>query len=246
MKGFEQERKMLKSGFTGDMESDQMKGVPQPPLEKPVEPETEVIDLPEVTGDVVKKKDVFQCIMDRKSHRKFKEEPLSMEELAFLLYTTQGVKEVRGNGYASIRPVPSAGARHPFETYIGVTDVRGLEKGVYRYSGLKHQLIKVKSEDGIGEKMTIGARGQRFVGEAPVTFIWTIVPYRGEWRYDKRSHKPMLLDAGHLGHGLYLSAEALNLGTCAIAAYEQKLMDEIVDVDGEEEFVVYMSPVGKV
>lgn len=246
MKKFEQERKMLKSAFTGDMESDQMKGVPQPPLEKPVEPEREVIALPEVTGDVVKKKDVFQCIMDRKSHRKFKNESLSMEELAFLLYTTQGVKEVRGDGYASIRPVPSAGARHPFETYVGVTDVKGLEKGVYRYSGLNHQLIKVKSDEGIGEKMTIGARGQKFVGEAPVTFIWTIIPYRGEWRYDKRSHKPMLLDAGHLGHGLYLSAEALNLGTCAIAAYEQKLMDEVVGVDGEEEFVVYMSPVGKV
>ncbi|NBG87245.1 SagB/ThcOx family dehydrogenase [Isachenkonia alkalipeptolytica] len=246
MKRFEQERNMLKSGFSGEMESDQMKGMPQPPLEKPMESEDEVIDLPEVTGDLVTKKDVFQCIMDRRSHRNFKEDPMSLAEVSFLLYTTQGVKEVRGGGYASIRPVPSAGARHPFETYIGVTNVEGLEKGIYRYSGLKHQLIKVKTEEEIGEKMTIGARGQKFVGEAPVTFIWTVIPYRGEWRYDQRSHKPMLLDAGHLCHGLYLSAEALNLGTCAIAAYEQKLMDEIVGVDGEEEFVVYMSPVGKV
>lgn len=246
MKRFEWEREILKSGFTGDMESDQMKGLPQPPLEKPFGENDEIIDLPKATGDVVKKKDIFQCIMDRKSHRKFKEESLNLEELSFLLYTTQGVKDVRGNGYASIRPVPSAGARHPFETYIGITNVEGLEKGVYRYSGLEHKLIKVKAGEDIGEKMTIGARGQKFVGEAPVTFIWTIIPYRGEWRYDKRSHKPMLLDAGHLCHGLYLSAEALNLGTCAIAAYEQKLMDEIVEVDGEEEFVVYMSPVGKV
>ena len=246
MKRFEREREILKSGFTGDMESDQMKGLPQPPLEKPIEAQEQVLDLPEVTGDLVKKKDVYQCIMDRKSHRSFKRESMSIEELSFLLYTTQGIKEVKGKGYAAIRPVPSAGARHPFETYIGVTNVEGLEKGVYRYSGLNHQLIKIKEEEEIGEKMTIGARGQKFVGEAPVTFIWTIIPYRGEWRYDGRSHKPMLLDAGHLCHGLYLSAEALNLGTCAIAAYEQKLMDQVVGVDGEEEFVVYMSPVGKV
>lgn len=245
MRRFEQERKTLKSGFTGDMESDQMKGMPQPPLEKPYKEEDEVIDLPKVTGNLVKKNDIFQCIMERKSHRKFKEERLSLEELSFLLYTTQGVKEVRGNGYASIRPVPSAGARHPFETYIGVTRVEGLDKGLYRYSGLEHKLIKIKKDQDIGEKMTIGAKGQKFVGEAPVTFIWTVIPYRGEWRYDQRSHKPMLLDAGHLCHGLYLSAEALNLGTCAIAAYEQKLMDEIVEVDGIDEFVVYMSPVGK-
>jgi hypothetical protein len=34
--------------------------------------------------------------------------------------------------------------------------------------------------------------------------------------------------------------------TCAIAAYNQKLMDELIKVDGTEEFTIYLAPVGKV
>ncbi len=56
----------------------------------------------------------------------------------------------------------------------------------------------------------------------------------------------MLLDAGHICQNLYLACESIASGTCGIAAYDQELMDQLVGVDGEEEFVVYMAPVGKV
>lgn len=244
MDRFEKQRELMKSGFTGEMESDQMQGKPQPPLEKTFPGEKTVIDLPEINGNMVEKKEILQCIMDRKSHRSFLEEEITLEQLSFLLYTTQGVKEIRGEGYATIRPVPSAGARHPFETYVGVTRVKGLSPGLYHYSGLNHQLTLLKEDGEIGSKMRKAARNQKFVETGSATIIWTVIPYRGEWRYDNRSHKPMLLDAGHLCHGLYLSVEALGLGTCAIAAYEQDEMDKLLEIDGKEEFVVYLSPVG--
>lgn len=44
----------------------------------------------------------------------------------------------------------------------------------------------------------------------------------------------------------YIACEALGLGTCALAAYNQKLMDEIIKVDGQDEYVVYMAPVGNI
>jgi hypothetical protein len=34
-------------------------------------------------------------------------------------------------------------------------------------------------------------------------------------------------------------------GTCAIVDYNQKLLDGVLSVDGEQEFVVYLAPVGK-
>jgi hypothetical protein len=34
-------------------------------------------------------------------------------------------------------------------------------------------------------------------------------------------------------------------GTCAIAAYDQELCDELIDVDGIDEFTVYLAPVAK-
>jgi len=75
--------------------------------------------------------------------------------------------------------------------------------------------------------------------------VWTAVPYRMEWRYGAASHKVIALDAGHVCQNLYLACANLGAGTCAVAAYHQKLMDDLLQVDGEEEFTVYLAPVGK-
>ena len=85
-----------------------------------------------------------------------------------------------------------------------------------------------------------------FTANAAVTFIWSSIPYRTEWRYADRTYKIALLDAGHIGQALYLACETIGLGTCAIASYNQKLIDDIIQVDGEDEFAVYISPVGRI
>lgn len=239
-------RKLMKSNFGEDAESDQSKGLTQPPLEKPYDVADRLIDLPEADKGIIKKHDIYDCIMDRKSNRVYKNEALTLEELSYLLWMTQGIKEIRGDNYAAVRPVPSAGARHPFETYLAIDNVEGLEKGIYRYIGLEHKLLFIKPENNLFQMVTDGTLGQKFAGAAPVNFIWSCIPYRGEWRYINRSHKVMLLDAGHICQALYLACETIGLGTCAIAAYDQKLMDDMIGVDGTEEYVVYMSPVGRV
>jgi len=78
-----------------------------------------------------------------------------------------------------------------------------------------------------------------------VVFIWTAVPYRTEWRYGPVSPKLVALDAGHACQNLYLAVEAIGAGTCAIGAYDQELSDAMCGVDGRDEFVVYMAPVGR-
>ncbi|MFW6262542.1 MAG: nitroreductase family protein, partial [Thermotogota bacterium] len=58
------------------------------------------------------------------------------------------------------------------------------------------------------------------------------------------AYRTILMDIGHVCQNLYLACQSLGLGTCAIAAYFQKALDEIFQLDGEEEFSVYLSPVG--
>jgi SagB-type dehydrogenase family enzyme len=243
------QRQWLKSGFTDDEEdeikSDQELKLPQPPLQKPYDLNAETIALPEVTEKVLTKTNILDILRDRKSNRSYSEESLSLEELSFLLWATQGVKEIRGNNYAALRPVPSAGARHPFETYIAVNRVEGLDQGIYRYLPLTHELLFVKEDDNLQESLSNHTLGQKFTGKSAVTFVWSVIPYRGEWRYSITAHKPMLLDAGHVCQNLYLACEAIGCGTCAIAAYDQQGFDEYLQLDGEEEFVVYLAPVGK-
>lgn len=246
MDKYKENRYLMKSNFHEEVISDQQKQLPQPPLIKPYGEDDELIDLLEIDKSIVTKDNVFDCIVDRKSHRKYKDEPLKLEELSYLLYMTQGVKSIRGNNYATLRTVPSGGARHSYETYLAVDRVEGLKKGIYRYIPIGHKLLLVKEEEDISSHIVKGTLGQKFAGTAAVNFIWAAIPYRSEWRYVHKAHKLMLLDAGHICHALYLACESIGLGTCALAAYDQEYMDKLIGLDGQDEFVVYMAPVGKV
>ena len=142
--------------------------------------------------------------------------------------------------------MPSGGSRHPFETYLLINRVNGLEPGFYRYLPLEHKLCFLWADAELVGKVNDACRGQTFVGEGAVVFIWTVIPYRAEWRYSFVAHKMIAMDAGHLCQNLYLASEAIGAGTCAIGAYHQKNIDEFIGVDGKVEFVVYVARVGKV
>ena len=131
------------------------------------------------------------------------------------------------------------------ETYLAVFNIDELEKGVYRYLPLSYQLILEFKVDELEQKLINATFGQQFAGLSAVTFIWTTIPNRMEWRYGPVSHKVIAIDAGHVAQNLYLACEAINLGTCAIVAYDQEYVDELLGLDGVDEFVIYLVPVGK-
>ncbi|MGK0465832.1 SagB/ThcOx family dehydrogenase [Clostridium sp.] len=248
MNNIKQQREWMKSYFVEaeGIKTDQQLNLPQPPLQKPYDENSEKIDLPDVNESILTKINIFDIFKERVSHRSFSSECISLAELSFLLWSTQGVKMIRGDNYATIRPVPSAGARHPFETYIVVNKVYGLKSGVYRYLPLTHQLLYIFEVVNTEKRLSDLTLGQKFAGKSAVTFIWSVIPYRGEWRYNMVAHKPMLLDAGHVCQNLYLACGAIDCGTCAIAAYDQKGFDKFLNLDGENEFVIYLAPVGKI
>jgi SagB-type dehydrogenase family enzyme len=222
--------------------TDQNRGIAPPPIEKPYRKDALRVDLPPF-GDIGKM-DLHSAIGKRQSRRSYGPDPLSMEELSFLLWATQGVRKKLDAGHA-LRTVPSAGCRHALETYLCILNVQGLDRGIYRYLPLEHQLLFEFNEEDLDRKIVRAVLGQPYPAEASVTFIWTVVPYRMEWRYGLAAHKVIALDAGHVCQNLYLSCEALGAGTCAIAAYDQEEIDRLLRIDGEEEFTIYLAPVGK-
>jgi SagB-type dehydrogenase family enzyme len=227
-------------------QTEQSRGVAAPPLEKPPRPEQTVFPLPgRESFHLFAGIDLTTAIAERRSHRRFRAAALSLTELAFLLWATQGVREVLAPGCA-LRTVPSAGCRHAFESYLLVTRVDGLAGGLYRYLPIEHALVLERTEERIGASLVAATLHQDFVASAPVTFAWTALPARMEWRYDLAAHRVMLMDVGHLCQNLYLACIAIGAGTCAIAAYHQELMDRLLGVDGSNEFTVYLAPVGKI
>ena len=223
----------------------QNRGEPPPPVQKPAPPGARIVTLPGRDMWGIPPCGLEAAIANRQSHREFSGEPLSLNELSFLLWATQGVRDRRHDA-AVQRTVPSAGCRHPFETYLAVLRVDGLESGIYRYLPLHHALVHERYLPNLPACLTAACHGQAFAGQSGVTFIWTALPERTEWRYAEASYKVIALDAGHLCQNLYLACEAIGAGTCAIAAYNQTLVDELLGVDGAEEFTVYLAPVGKI
>lgn len=226
--------------------SDQQKGIKPPPLQKEIsETNVNVVTLPQFNETILKKSNILSIIRQRRSRRNFKDTALSKQELSYLLWATQGVKNIDQNSEWSIRTVPSAGARHPFETYLIINQVTDLDKGIYRYLPMTHELLLISSEPDTKDKVFLASYNEKFVADAPVCFVWSCIPYRGEWRYNSKAHKSMLLDAGHICQNLYLSAESIDCGVCAIGGYYQKGFDELLGLDGNNEYTVYLAAVGK-
>lgn len=245
----EQYRYFLKDSVrkTIDFSStDQNKGISAPPLEKPYDINTPRIDLPDrSTWKKIKEIDIFSAIENRESRRNFTRAPLTLEELSFLLWATQGIREYIDESHA-YRTVPSAGARHSFETYLCILNIEGLDAGFYRYLPLEHQLILKIHDPDAAAKINNAVFGQSFIEKAAVSFIWAVLPYRMEWRYGIAAHKVIAIDAGHVCQNLYLACEAIGAGTCAIGAYDQEKMDQLLEIDGKDEFTIYIAPVGKI
>jgi len=224
----------------------QMQGAPAPPIVKPPEEGAKRVRLPGADelgklGQIP----LAEAIGNRHSRRNYKDDPLGLDELSWLLWATQGIRRIVGEGTA-FRTVPSAGCRHSFETYLCVFNVTGLTGGIYRFLPVEHELVEVSHPEALERSLEVATLGQHFSAHSAVTFAWTTIPARMEWRYAEVSHKVIAVDAGHVCQNLYLACEAIGCGTCAIGAYHQEAMDALLGVDGQEEFTVYIAPVGKV
>lgn len=236
---------MKKTWFEYLEPSDQSRGIPHPPLEAPYLEEGQVIDLPAPSSISVRSIDLRDAIEKRESIRTYSWDPLTIEELAFLLWCTQGVRE-NVQGQFTFRTVPSAGARHALETYLLVNNVMGLTPGLYRYLALEHQLAEINLEPDIADRIAAACVNQRFLKENAVTFLWTAVAYRMKWRYGERGYRYLHLDSGHVCQNLYLAAQAVECGVCAVGAFYDTRMNPILDIDGEKQFLVYLAAVGKI
>ncbi|WP_394231281.1 SagB/ThcOx family dehydrogenase [Niallia oryzisoli] len=250
MARYELQRNLLKSNFIEfkKIKTDKMKGIQKPPIVKPYDPNSTIIELPSVSDEAVKHASIFDCIRDRRSTRFYSQDSLSLSELSYLLWATQGITATNKAGL-TLRTVPCSGATHSFETYLFIQRVEGLQEGIYRYLPVEHKLLFMFELSEMDQKIDEITLEQPFVPnfakKAAVVFAWSTTPYRSEWKYDISAHKKILIDVGHVCQNLYLASESVGAGACAIGIYDQKLIDEILELDGEEEFVLYLAAVGK-
>ena len=179
---------------------------------------------------------VEEALAKRRSIRNYKNEPLTLEEVSQLLWAAQGITDT----LKGFRTAPSAGATYPFEVYVVVGNVKGLEPGIYHYNPFTHTLELIKKGD-YREKLQKAAFNQEWVGNAAIDIVLVAFYERTTKRYGERGYRYVHMEAGHIGQNIYLQAVALGLGTVAVGAFYDNEVARILETSGNP---LYIFPVG--
>lgn len=183
-----------------------------------------------------------EVLARRRSIREYSGRALTLEELSRLLHGATGITDQR-DPTLFFRSVPSSGALYPLEVYPIIFDVAGVAPGVYHYDVLRHRLNVVRSGD-VRTAVFQAGLSQDMFRTAPLVLVITGFFPRVQFKYADRSYRYIMLEAGHLGQNVYLTATALGLAPCGVGAFFDDDFNRLIEVDGDEELTVYVMCIG--
>jgi SagB-type dehydrogenase family enzyme len=216
-------------------------GLPRPVRPEPYKlyPQAPKVALPAFTPR--EQMSLDKALRLRKSTRDFKERPILLEQLSYLLWASTGIQRTE-YGY-QFRTAPSAGALYPIETYIIANSVQELPAGLYHYAIRQPHLEQIKLGD-LSRQIAEAALGQEVCAAAPAVFVWSAVFNRCKYKYGQRAYRYIYMDAGHIAENLALAAVSLSLGTCQIGALFDDEVNKLIGLNGVQESTIYMTVVG--
>jgi SagB-type dehydrogenase family enzyme len=175
---------------------------------------------------------IEKALLERRSIRSYKEEPLSLTELSQILWAAQGITEPK----KGLRTAPSARALFLIEVYVLPGNVTNLPTGVYKYQPQGHDLIKIA--DGDKKAELFKAVGQPSIKNAPAVLVFSGLSdktQRPAWMY---------LEAGHAAQNVYLQAVSLKLGAVVMGGFKDEDVRKVLNLS-EKEQPLHIMPIGK-
>ena len=182
------------------------------------------LPAPELNGST----SIEQALLERRSVREYRNEPLSLPEIGQLLWAAQGITSPSGK-----RTAPSAGALYPLELYLVAGDVEDLRAGVYKYIPHDHVLKEITPGDKRIE-LTNAALKQESIQKAPAVIVLSAVYERTRVKYGDRGDRYVHMEIGFAAQNIYLQAEALELGTVFIGAFYDESVKKILGMQDDE------------
>ena len=188
------------------------------------EGKSDVLQLPE--PDLLPDREInfLELIELRASRRQYTAEALSLQELSYLLWCTQGVKMVAEGG-RTLRNVPSAAALHPLTTLLYLQNVENVPTDFYQFMPVEHALKRLTLSEDAPEEMLTAFEQQAMVRQSAAILFWVADVVRGN---------------------LYLTAQALGLGACAVGRFDEAALHRSLLLDGEEKKIVHAACIGKI
>lgn len=186
-----------------------------------------LIDLHRANGDGALKlpdpmhSDLIRLMARRRTIRRALPVPVKLDQISDCLFSGLGITGWMRNcvGMLPLSMTPSGGGRNPYEAYVFARNVVGLERGVYHYSALGHNLERVADlEDG---DITTLIGGQEWGDDKPCMILLCAHMERTMWKYeDPNAYRVIMIEAGHIGQNIMLAATDHGLTACPTAALD--------------------------
>jgi len=187
-----------------------------------------------------------EVLSRRRSRRSFSDDAVSVQEISQILWAANGISGAHDQPreLKKFRTAPSAGATYPLELYLLAGNITGIDPGVYRHSPSAHSLIRIIDRD-IKAEMASAALNQDMIETAPACLFFSAVYQRSTMVYGRRgSERYVCMDLGHSAQNVYLQAEALHLGTCAVGAFNDHAVKRLMQLP-DHETPLYIMPIGR-
>jgi SagB-type dehydrogenase family enzyme len=235
---------MEKTGYPDFSTVDLILRVPEPPQELPVPDQAKVIKLPSPGRVKVTDIPVRNAIEGWKPVGFFSRSSITLKELSFLLWCSQGVRKTVA-GQARLRNIPSSGSRYPIETYFVAGEIEGIPTGLYRYLPSSHSIVALREDSDIPFAMGTASMNFKVVTRAAVTFLWVAIPYRSVWALGNRGYRSVFIETGHICQTLIMASACISCEVHPIDLFHDQMIVQLAGLDRERQWPLYIAAVGK-
>ncbi|WP_322758921.1 SagB family peptide dehydrogenase [Frankia sp. Cr2] len=165
----------------------------------------------------------------RRSVRSYPQEPITLAELAELLYRSARVRGLTpatvGVAYTAVdRPYPAGGSMGELELYLSVARCDGLAAGVYHYDAAGHRLRLLDTADADRRALLAGAVAATAGAVEPQVLVTITARFaRMAWKYSGIAYATTLKQVGALYQTMYLVATAMGLAPCGLGSGDTAL-----------------------
>lgn len=182
------------------------------------EPQTE-LDFP-----------LMKALEQRRSIRKWKDTPISEQELSNLLWAACGITKKPYGNVKSKRTAPSACNSQEIRVYVL------LEKGGFLYNEEHHQLTKIIAQD-----IREFTGTQKMMKAAPMglVFVADLSRMKSPFLRSMEAKKfSAWVDTGYISQNVYLYCVAANMGTVALSLVDRAKLHKLMNLEEHEKIVL--------
>ena len=188
----------------------------------------------------------YRTMARRRTNRFMLDRPVKLPQLMDCLHFSMAITAVMEDPEAVDLPLkmtPSGGARNPYEGYVFVRNVDGLEPGTYHYSAMERTLAPVNAGPSPAFERLMA--GQTWTAAAAAVIFLVAFFERSMWKYHHAAaYRIALIEAGHIGQNIMLVATEQGLVANGTGAFDAGLVEESLDLRGVSQSAVYALVLG--